>query len=120
MTAIAILPLKIDGNGVMYHAVAGDKESFGKTAGQALDALTLQLDLQEANTLIIVQNLRADRFFTAEQQTRLSILMERWRTARDSGKTLPSAEQTELNKLVAQELHAAELRAAAILHDISQ
>lgn len=120
MTAIAILPLKIDGNGVMYHAVAGNKESFGKTAGQAIDALTSQLDQQDANTLIIVQNLRADQFFTAEQQTRLSILMDRWRAARDSGIILSSTKQAELNKLVAQELRAAELRAAAILQDISR
>ena len=120
MTAIAIMPLHIEGNAVTFHAVAGNKESYGKTAGQALDALTAQLGQQDANTLIIVQNLRPDAFFTDKQQNRLSMLMGRWRAARDQGQTLSISEQAELDKLVLEEVQASEARTRAILQDISR
>lgn len=57
MTTITILPEKSDS----YRAVAGDKESTGRTAGEALDALASQLEDEEAGTLVIVLNRRADR-----------------------------------------------------------
>jgi hypothetical protein len=40
--------------------------------------------------------------------------MDRWRTARDQGATLPADEQTELEALIAAELHASAARAAAL------
>ncbi|MFB2982155.1 hypothetical protein [Microseira sp. BLCC-F43] len=49
---------------------------------------------------MIVQNFRSDRFFSAEQQKRLSELMSIWRTARDRGETLPLDRQAELDNLV--------------------
>jgi hypothetical protein len=49
MTTITILPEKTD----RYRAVAGDKESTGRTAGEALDALTSQLSEIESGTLIV-------------------------------------------------------------------
>ena len=45
-----------------------------------MDALAAQLDQSEAGTLIVVQQMRPDRFFTADQQQRLDELMVRWRT----------------------------------------
>ncbi len=57
---------------------AGNKQSVGKTAGEALDALTAQLDNSETGTLIIIQNLRPDQFFSTEQQQRLAELMKLW------------------------------------------
>ena len=68
MTKVAILPVPSETGEVSYCAVAGDKHSQGKTAGEALDALTPQLSVAESGTLIIVQNLRPDRYFTADQQ----------------------------------------------------
>jgi hypothetical protein len=79
-----------------------------------LDALTAQLSADEASTLIIVQHLRPDRFFTAAQQQRLDTLMARWRTARDQGATLPPDEQTELEALIDAELQASADRAATL------
>ena len=98
-----------------YRAVAGDKQSVGNTAGEALDSLTAQLEEAESGTLIIVQRYRPDRFFDAAQQARLSALMGRWRTARDAGATLPPHEQAELETLIEQELAATAQRAEAIL-----
>jgi hypothetical protein len=114
MTRVAILPIPTEKGVVSYRAVAGDKHSQGKTAGEALDALTTQLSMDEAGTLIIVQSLRPDRLFNADQQRRLAELMTRWRAARDQGESLPADEQSELETLVEAELRAATGRAAAL------
>ena len=43
MATVSILPISNPKGGKSYHALSGDKHSEGKTAGQALDALTAQL-----------------------------------------------------------------------------
>jgi hypothetical protein len=111
MTTITILPEKID----RYRAVAGDKVSTGRTAGEALDAITSQLAEGEGGTLVIVQNHRADEFFDAAQQQRLSALMIR----RDAG-NLSDEETSELETLVEAELDGARRRASALPHELKQ
>lgn len=101
-----ILPEKIDS----YRALAGDKESVGRTAGEALDALTSQLEEEESGTLIIVQKRKADAFFSEAQQTRLTKLMRLRRS-----ETLSSEEERELEGLVEAELDGARQRAEASL-----
>ena len=114
MTKIAILPIPTEQGALSYRAIAGEKHAQGKTAGEALDALTAQLSADEASTLIIVQSLRPDRFFTAAQQQRLDALMALWRTLRDQGVTLPADAQAELEALVTTELQVSAARAAAL------
>jgi hypothetical protein len=114
MTRVAILPIPTETGVVSYCAVAGDKHSQDRTAGEALDALTAQLSKDESGTLVVVQSLRPDRFFSASQQRRLSELMARWRGARDQGESLSADEQLELQALVEAELRATRDRAAAI------
>src|SRR5215212_7702141 len=109
MTTITILPEKTDS----YRAVAGDKESTGRTAGEALDALTSQLADEEGGTLVIVQNRKADHFFSAAQQGRLAELMSR----REAG-TASAAEVEELEGLVEAELDGARRRAEALLNEL--
>src|SRR5438445_4768900 len=99
MTKVAILPEPSIKGGNMYRAVAGARQAVAKTVGGALDALTAQLPPEESGTLVVVQNHRPDRFFTAQQQQRLEELMEHWRNARDTGKSLPPAQQAELDAL---------------------
>ncbi len=60
-----------------------------------------------------------DWFFSAEQQQRLSDLMNLWRTARDEGQTLPPEQQAELDSLVEAELKAATARTAALVQQLS-
>jgi hypothetical protein len=109
MTTITILPEKSDS----YRAVAGDKESTGRTAGEALDALTSQLAEEESGTLVIVQNRKADKFFNAAQQERLTKLM----LLRQAG--TPSAEEEqELERLVEAELNGARQRAETLLDEL--
>jgi hypothetical protein len=65
-----------------------------------------------------MQSQHSDRFFNAVQQQRLADLMERWRTARDQGETLPPDEQSELEALVEAELAASADWAAALIKEI--
>ena len=118
MTKVAILPEPTDTGAVTYRAIAGAKQSVGKTAGEALDALTTALPADESGTLVIVQHCRPDRFFTAQQQERLKQLMARWRDARDAGASLLPAEQAELDALIEAEVRAASERAAAMLREV--
>lgn len=118
MTRVAILSVPVENDGVSYCAMAGDKRSFGHTAGEALDLLTSQLAREDAGTLVIVQSRQPDRFFDARQQRRLSELMNRWRTARDQGGSLPASEQAELAGLVDSELRATAARADALLAEL--
>jgi adenylate kinase len=115
MTTVAILPIS-DANGEKsYRAIAGDKHSVGKTAGQALDALTAQLDDVEFSALLVIQSFRPDSFFSLEQQERLSELMTLWRLARDQGRELPTEQQAELDELVELELQAATARSGTLI-----
>ncbi|RUR75326.1 hypothetical protein ACF3DV_27195 [Chlorogloeopsis fritschii PCC 9212] len=54
MTTVSILPIS-DANGErIYRAIAPDKQSTGRTAGEALDALTAQLEGDEFNALLLI------------------------------------------------------------------
>lgn len=116
MTTVSILPISNASGETSYCAIAGDKQSIGKTAGQALDALAAQLGETEFRALLIIQSFRPDSFFTLEQQTRLSELMNLWRAARDRGEALPPEQQAELDVLVDVELRAATARTAALMN----
>lgn len=99
MTTITITPEKSDS----YRAITGNKESTGRTAGEALDALASQLPDNESGTLVIVQNHKADQFFNYAQQTRLTELM-RQRAAL----ALSPEDALELESLIEAELNGAE------------
>ena len=118
MTKVAILPEPTDRGATTYRAIAGVRQSVGKTAGEALDALTAALPESESGTLVIVQHCRPDGFFTAQQQERLKHLMAGWRAARDASTSLPPAEQAELDALIETEVRAASERAAAMLREL--
>lgn len=115
MTTVSILPEPAPFSGAKFRAVAGRRQSVGKTPGEALDALSELLGDQESGTLCVIQQMKPDRFFTEAQRTRMADLMGRWRTARDAGATLPPDDQVELDQLVAAELNASALRATALL-----
>ena len=110
MNTVAILPIWNASGEKSYRAISGNKQSVGKTAGQALDALTIQLGKVEFRGLLIIDNFHDDQFFTREQQQRLSELMNMWRIARDQEQELPPEIQTELDNLVNLELNAATAR----------
>ena len=111
MTTVAIYPENFESPS--FRAVAGDRVAVGKTAGEAMDALTSQIG-GESSPLLIVQGRPADRFFGAAQQKRLRELMDRWRLLRDQNQGLAPSEQAELGALVEAELKAAADRADAV------
>lgn len=111
MTRVTILREGADAEAATYRAVGGHAQAAGRTAGEAVDALAARLPEDAAGTLIIVRDLRPDRFFTAEQRRRLDELMGRWRAARDAGEVLPDAERDELQRLVDAEVEATARRA---------
>ncbi len=119
MTIIAIVPESPSGSPTSFRAIAGHVQSVGRTAGEALDALTAQLNESERGTLLVVQHQRPDAFFSATQQQRLRELMDRWRAARDSGGTLSTEEQAELEALAEAETRAATARAAALVRGLA-
>ncbi len=118
MTKVMILPVATEAGHTSYLAVAGDKQSFGVTAGAALDALTTQLPESTESTLVILPKMQPDRFFSAAQQQQLTHLMEEWRTQRDLGQPLLSQTQQELEALVEAELLASASRTTAMLDDL--
>jgi hypothetical protein len=119
LTPVSVLP-EASAAGTVFRAIAGSKQSTGQTVGQAIDALNSQLSDDERKTLVIVQSQCPDEFFTAEQQQRLGVLMDAWRSARDRGTTLSLADQQELEALSEAEILASSRRAAAILQRLGQ
>jgi hypothetical protein len=119
MTKVAILPESVEGQTV-YRAVAGARQAVAKTVGAALDALTAQMPADQTGTIVVVQNHKPDQFFGLRQQQRLDELMNHWRAARDAGKSLPAADQAELDGLVDAEVRASGERAAALLADLGR
>ncbi|MGB3266364.1 MAG: hypothetical protein WBA89_20685 [Microcoleus sp.] len=115
MTTVAILPVLNTNGEKSYRAIAGDRQSVGKTAGQALDALTSLLGETDFSALIVIQRFNPDELFTIQQQKRLSELMNLWRTARDRGQTLSPQQQAELESLVEAELKAATIRTEVLV-----
>ena len=114
MTTVAVLPVPTEKGGIAYRGVAGDKWSHGNTVEEAVDALTAQLPDDGTSLLVVVQNLRPDRFFDAAQQRRLGELMGAMHLARDAGAALPADEQAELEALIEAELYASGKRAAML------
>lgn len=109
MMTITILPERDNS----YRAIAGNKESTGRTAGEALDALTAQLEEEEGGAFIVIPKPKADQFFDAAQQQRLTELMQ----LRNQG-ALPAEDERELESLVEAELRGAKLRAGSLLNDL--
>jgi hypothetical protein len=118
VTTVAIAPDNPQAPTPCFRAVAGELQSLGATAGQALDALAAQLGGPAETTLVVVQPMRPDAFFTAQQQQRLAELMARWRAARDAGAPFPAEEQAELDALAEAELRAAAQRSAELARQL--
>jgi hypothetical protein len=118
MTTIVLVPENSPASPPSFRAIAGDVQAHGATAGQALDAVTAQLGGTAETTLVVMQPMLPDEWFTAEQRRRLADLMARWRAARDAGTALPPEEQAELDALVKAELEAASRRSAALARQL--
>ncbi|HWQ32673.1 MAG TPA: hypothetical protein VNQ79_07300 [Blastocatellia bacterium] len=117
MTVISIFSENSQAGETIWRAMAGAKESVGKTAGEALDGLTKLMGTEISAAQFIVQPVQADQFYTAGQQRRLAELMARWRDARDQRRQLPPEEFAELEALIEAELEGSARRAEAMRQD---
>jgi hypothetical protein len=118
MATITVIPDDPRVPAAPYRAVAGETQAVGSTVGQALDGLRTKLGDQQETTLVIVQPMTPDSYFSADERDRLAALMSRWRTARDAGIQLSPDEQAELDELVKAEVRAAGERAAELLRAV--
>lgn len=99
MTAILVRPEPNAPENARYRAVAGGKESVGRTMGEAIDALIAGWDGEIRETTVLIQRFEPDAYFTKEQQLRMKDLLLR----RDS---LTPPERAELESLIEAELDA--------------
>jgi hypothetical protein len=118
MTSISILPITDETGNQHYRASAGETHSTGQTAGEALDAIVAQIGQLGQEFFLLTPNFQPDglqpvvdhRFFTAQQQQRLTTLMQEWRNALDQEQHL----KLELDALVEAELLASTDRLIAL------
>lgn len=120
MIKVAIYRESADPESPPFRAVSGKRQAMGRTAGEALDALTSQVPEEEDDTLVILRNMRPDRFFDAEARERLEQLMALKREAMVGRSVLAAQEEVELEQLVDAELRSATERAIALSHRLSQ
>lgn len=106
MNTVEIQSVSDPSGKTLYKATSGARSSIGETMGQALDALLQELEVIQFPALLVSQTFQPDIFFSAEQQKRLTKLMELWRNARDTGQELDLALKQELYALVELELEA--------------
>jgi hypothetical protein len=120
MTKVAVYHESTDPESMLYRAVAGRNQAMGRTAGEALDALASQLPREATDTLVIVRNLSPDRFFNAEQRSRLEELMALRREAIAGNSPMTAQEEAELKLLVDAKVRAATERARALFLDLAK
>ncbi len=114
MTAVAILTEETGkGKKPRFRAIAksGLTQSTGKTAGEALDALTSQLIPDERGTIVIVQEMQGDKYFNEDQIDRMRLLLDRLNSRPES---LSADELAELQSLVAAEFQGSARRTSDI------
>jgi hypothetical protein len=122
MTSISILPITDETGNQHYRASAGETHSTGQTPGEALDAIVAQTGQLGQEFFLLTPNFQPDglwpvvdhRFFSAQQQQRLTTLMQEWRSALDQEQSFPEDLKLELDTLVEAELLASTDRLIAL------
>lgn len=99
MPSIAIRTEHNEAGAPRFRAIAGNRQSVGRTMGEALDALTADWgdDIQE--TAVFIQRFQPDAYFTAAQYCRMQELLTR-------RAMLTVEERAELETLIDAELEA--------------
>ena len=127
MTTIEIIA-EVHQEKTIYRAICGQQEATGASPGEALDSIEQQLttlgdignigDINDSQTLIILQRFRPDSLFTREQQNKLQELMSQHHQAVATQKPLSTQQQEELENLVETEFEAAIERSSQLLSQI--
>ena len=107
MTGVSIHTENEDVQAPRFRAVAGRRQSVGRTAGEALDALLAQEGDSVESSAILVQRFIPDSFFTQAQYDRMRELFDR-------RASLNANESDELDALIDAELDATVKRTSAL------
>ena len=99
MTAIAIRTDEQEAGKRQFRAIAGDRQSLGRTMGEALDALTAEWGDDVQETVVLIQRFQPDQYFTQAQSDRMQALLAR-------RSTLTPEERRELESLIDAEVDA--------------
>ena len=99
MTPIAIRTENTEADEPRFRAIAGNRQSVGRTRGEALDALTADWGYDIQETTVLIQRFQPDEYFTAAQYCRMQELLAR-------RATLAAEERAELETLIDAELDA--------------
>ena len=108
MPSIAIRTEHNEAGAPRFRAIAGNRQSVGRTMGEALDALTADWgdDIQE--TAVFIQRFQPDAYFTAAQYCRMQELLTR-------RAMLTVEERVELETLIDAELDATVARTEGLM-----
>ena len=109
-----MIAISVNQIGKIFRAISGEKKSVGNTVGEAIDALTGQIENADKETIFIVQRFQPDEFFTASQQKRLSELMQKLRKAQAEDREMNFKERAELEDLIDAELEGSARRAESL------
>lgn len=108
MTTTSVLQATNSGNERHLLAIVGKRKSFGRTAGEALDALIAQ----EAGTIdssaVLIHRFAPDAYFAQDRYERMQELL-------DSRASLSASESGELDALSDEELDATILRTDSLV-----
>lgn len=105
MSAIAIRTDQQETGERRFRAIAGDRQSLGRTMGEALDALTADWGDSVQETVVFIQRFQPDPYFTQAQYDRMQELFAR-------RATLTPEERAELENLIDAEVDATVERTA--------
>ncbi len=107
MTGVSIHAENEDLQAPRFRAVAGRRQSVGRTAGEALDALLAQEGDSIESAAILIQRFIPDSYFTQAQYDRMRALLDR-------RASLQADENDELDALIDAELDATVKRTSAL------
>jgi hypothetical protein len=111
--AIAIRPEEKETGEHRFRAIAGNRQSIGRTMGEALGALTAEWGDSIPETVVLIQRFQPDSHFTQAQYDRMQALLAR-RTA------LTPKERTELEALLDAEVGATVARTERLVRPHQQ
>lgn len=94
-----------------FRAVRGSHVTTGSSIGNAIDEMAKETGFDRELSVVIVNPMQPDQFFSAAQRDRLSDLMAQWRTARDHHQPFAVELKRDLDELIKTELVATMERA---------
>jgi hypothetical protein len=99
MASISIRTEESEPGKPRFRAIAGNRQSVGRTMGEALDALTADWGDSVQETAILIQRFQPDSYFTAAQYGRMQELLAH-------RASLTAEERAELEALIDAEIEA--------------